>query len=514
MISQQARRCWQLIILIIYCSSSSHQQYRSLVVLSNSGSQFQPLNPQAQLLSTTLLPTFQSCALACNNHILCRVFDFAVNQSNQCRLFEGNINTLGSIVSSSLSSPTSNVGYVKITSDLFTDYGRSCLLNKIVSRYLTCGSSLTLECQPHSYWDNSSSMCLPQIPTLGGACTWGVNMCREDLNLTCLQIYKCGPISYMVGKTLLNNSTLTSDTGAPALTGVINIVTYQINGLSTILFGDVYLKQVVRFFDYGSSVNNITIVAKTWSGSDQLYEPYFVYIDTQNGYNMYVSDTIYARILLFSGMQSVSPLPQVVAGVSGSPGSGPYQINMPKGFAFDNQSRMYIAEMNNHRIMRWSANATYGELIAGNGTAGNGSLQLRWPRGIYIDKINDLLYVVDMGNSRVQRYSLSGSFPAVGTTIAGGNGAGSASNQLNSPESLWISPKTGAIYIADKSNHRIQRWDSNATRGITAAGSPTGTSGSDAYHLYSPQGVAIDANETYMYVCDSTNSRIQRFTLL
>ncbi|UJR24615.1 hypothetical protein I4U23_005990 [Adineta vaga] len=493
---QLSRCCWQIIYLIIYCSSYSHQQYQSLVILSNPGSQFQPINPQAQLLSTTLLLTFQSCVLACNNHILCRVFDFAVNQSNQCQLFEGNINTLGSIVSSSSSSPTSNVGYVKITSDLFTDYGRSCLLNKIVSRYLTCGSSLTLECQPHSYWDNSSSMCLPQIPTLGGACTWGVNMCREDLNLTCLQIYKCGPISYMAGKTLLNNSAVTSDTGAPVLTGVVTMAAYEINGLSAIFLVDVYLKQVVRFFDYGSSVNNITIVAKTWSGSDQLYEPYFVYIDTQNG------------------MQSVSPLPQVVAGVSGSPGSGPHQINLPKGFAFDNQSRMYIAEMNNHRIMRWSANATYGELIAGNGTAGSGSLQLRWPRGIYIDKINGLLYVIDLGNNRVQRYSLSGSFPAVGTTIAGGNGAGSASNQLNSPESLWISPRTGSVFIADKSSHRIQRWDPGATRGITVAGSPTGTSGSDAYHLYSPQGVAIDANETYMYVCDSGNSRIQRFTLL
>ncbi len=62
-----------------------------------------------------------------NKNILCRVFDYSVNQPQECRLFEGDIDTLGSIISSS--SPSSMVGTVKFFSDLFAAYGQSCALS-------------------------------------------------------------------------------------------------------------------------------------------------------------------------------------------------------------------------------------------------------------------------------------------------------------------------------------------------------------------------------------------------
>ncbi len=39
-------------------------------------------------------------------------------------------------------------------------------------------------------------------------------------------------------------------------------------------------------------------------------------------------------------------------------------------------------------------------------------------------------------------------------------------NKLKEPSSVWMSPKTGFIYIADTKNHRIQRWKINDMKGI------------------------------------------------
>jgi hypothetical protein len=51
-----------------------------------------------------------------------------------------------------------------------------------------------------------------------------------------------------------------------------------------------------------------------------------------------------------------------------------------------------------------------------------------------------------------------------GVTVAGGNGSGSAANQLYYPYSIAVSP-SGDIYVADTGNNRIQFWGADATQG-------------------------------------------------
>ncbi|CAF4281620.1 unnamed protein product [Rotaria sp. Silwood2] len=51
-----------------------------------------------------------------------------------------------------------------------------------------------------------------------------------------------------------------------------------------------------------------------------------------------------------------------------------------------------------------------------------------------------------------------------GVTVAGGNGAGSAANQLNYPRSVAVT-SSGDVYVADTSNNRIQLWKLGATQG-------------------------------------------------
>jgi DNA-binding beta-propeller fold protein YncE len=77
-----------------------------------------------------------------------------------------------------------------------------------------------------------------------------------------------------------------------------------------------------------------------------------------------------------------------------------------------------------------------------------------------------------------------------------------------------VSKKTGAIYVADSGSNRVQRWDVGAMQGVTIAGSVQGVAGVEADKLNYPEGVFLDANETYLYVADFGNNRVQRFTLI
>ncbi len=157
--------------------------------MSSQGIQYSPINPSAQFISSTIVDSFKLCATACNLNTFCRVFDYGALVDQQCRLFEGGIGTLGTIVSSSI--PDSRIGSVTITPSLFTQYGQSCSSTCTNSRYLTCTNSIC-QCMPHTYWNSTAGICLPQSPILGVSCQQGLNMFRQDLNYTCLQFNQCG----------------------------------------------------------------------------------------------------------------------------------------------------------------------------------------------------------------------------------------------------------------------------------------------------------------------------------
>ena len=176
-------------LLINLNSVHTDYLYQSLTMVSNKGYQYSPVVPTVQLISSTMVNSLQQCAMACNINPLCRMFDFNANIFQQCRLFEGDTDTLGTIISSSRSD--SAVGSIQITPSLFTQYGQPCSSSCDQSRYLSCINS-TCQCTSHTYWDPSPGICRVQSPILGAACQQGMNMCREDLNYTCLQFNQCG----------------------------------------------------------------------------------------------------------------------------------------------------------------------------------------------------------------------------------------------------------------------------------------------------------------------------------
>jgi LPXTG-motif cell wall-anchored protein len=75
------------------------------------------------------------------------------------------------------------------------------------------------------------------------------------------------------------------------------------------------------------------------------------------------------------------------------------------------------------------------------------------------------VYVSDRDNNRVLKVAPGAS---TFTVVAGGNGGGTAANQLAEPAGIMLDAQ-GNLYIADRLNNRVQKWARGATEGVTVA---------------------------------------------
>jgi hypothetical protein len=139
----------------------------------------------------------------------------------------------------------------------------------------------------------------------------------------------------------------------------------------------------------------------------------------------------------------------IVAGGNGA-GTGLNQLNKPIGITIDNEFNIYIADSENHRIVRWAQNANSGTLIAGlSGVLGTSTSRLNFPYDVELDE-QGRVYIADFNNHRVLRWTIG---QPSGEVISGTGTAGSNLTQLHNPSSLDY--VNGALYIADQQNGRV-----------------------------------------------------------
>ncbi len=141
-------------------------------------------------------------------------------------------------------------------------------------------------------------------------------------------------------------------------------------------------------------------------------------------------------------------------------------IGQPFGVEVGPDGAMYITEVENHRVIKYSRKTNRVQTVAGNGTKGltrDGGLAtdaaLNEPYEVRFAANGDM-YFVEMKNHMVRKVDFK---TGVITTIAGtgtpgygGDDGPATKAQLSNPHSIALDDK-GNLYIADIGNHRIRR---------------------------------------------------------
>ena len=169
-----------VLLFLFVCGT---QSIESLMTMTEMGTEFSPIDEDAVLLGIYSYLTNKKCMEACHFNCFCRIFDYDPI-SYRCRLFEGDLETVGFIVNSNTS--RSFVGQIQLSPMLISAYGQPCS-TCYGNRYLTCVNG-TCNCLRHTYW--TGSICASK--NLRGRPCSTANQCRADLNHTCLQFFQCG----------------------------------------------------------------------------------------------------------------------------------------------------------------------------------------------------------------------------------------------------------------------------------------------------------------------------------
>jgi len=155
-------------------------------------------------------------------------------------------------------------------------------------------------------------------------------------------------------------------------------------------------------------------------------------------------------------------------------------------------------------ILRWNSE---GITVAGvTSTTGSAANLLYYPYDLVVDWSYSL-FVADRSNNRIQKF-LRGSSNA--TTVAGrANGiTGSTADAFDLSGFLLVDDDNN-IHISDVANNRVMFWKKDAVQGTIAAGN--GTSGNSDNQLNRPHGLAYDRQSNILFVTDYGNHRIMKY---
>lgn len=282
-------------------------------------------------------------------------------------------------------------------------------------------------------------------------------------------------------------------------------------------------------------INPLHPLISSWgsagTGKGQFQSPQGIAIEPLFN-NVYVVDKGNSRIQAFD----IEGHP-LTPSAWGSVGQGNGQFNLPENVAFDSRGEyIYVADSGNNRIQKftpwggfvksWGSQCDLLNPIrckysnnSTNSTTSLGDGQFRYPQGLAVD-FDGNVYVADFGNDRIQKFDSNGTFLLKWGTSCylksdrnnycrDPDGAGplqKGDGQFYRPKGIAVNPNTDEIYVVDKVNDRIQKFDSNGKFLLK-----WGSWGIGPGQILNPEGIGIDSRTGDIYVADENNNRIQKF---
>ena len=168
----------------------------------------------------------------------------------------------------------------------------------------------------------------------------------------------------------------------------------------------------------------------------------------------------------------------------------------PFGLCVDDDQTIYVADFNNRRIVEWRNGAKSGRTIAGGNGEGKMTNQLNAPTDVIVDKKSDSLIICDSGNRQVMR----------------------CARQNDEPAEIIISnidcygltmDDDGYLYISDSIKDEVKRWRIGEKNGIVVAGGHG--KGDRLDQLNRPTYLCVDHQDRSLYVVDQSNSRVMKW---
>jgi sugar lactone lactonase YvrE len=270
-------------------------------------------------------------------------------------------------------------------------------------------------------------------------------------------------------------------------------------GIAIDASGNVYIANVCANWRIQKFTPDGQFIASWGTGSEgdgEFIEPEGIAADASG--NVYVTD--WGRRI-----QKFTPDGQFIT-KWGEPGPGDGEFSGLRSIAIDASGNVYVTESGNNRVQKFTPE---GQFITKWGSEGSGNGEFIEPRGITADASGNI-YVVDAGNNRIQKFTPEGQFITKWGSYGQGDGEFDFVMDDNVPiaqiEGDIAVDVNGNVYVIDVGNHRIQKFTSDG-QFITK----WGQGGPGDANIHFPRGIAIDASGNVCLI-DFHRPGIQKFT--
>jgi len=170
-------------------------------------------------------------------------------------------------------------------------------------------------------------------------------------------------------------------------------------------------------------------------------------------------------------------------------GDDVYHFNQPTDVAFDREGNFYVADgEGNSRVLKFNK---YGNVLLGWGMKGRGPGQFDLPHSIVVD--NDLVYVGDRENRRIQIFDLDGRYLREW--------------RLGHPFGLFVTRDHFIFYMSDALAGRILKIDQDGKVVGTLDGPPP-----DKGRRFDPHSIVVDKDNS-IFTAEVLPWRAQKFKL-